>query len=51
MTSPSDRPILRYGVMCRGTELTFVYRGALYRPGQDNSRTYGGAVVINKVRP
>ncbi len=28
----------------------FVYDGALYRPAQDCSRTYGGAVAINRVR-
>lgn len=28
----------------------FVYGGALYRPAQDCSRTYGGAVAINRVR-
>ncbi len=27
----------------------FVYQGKLYRPAQDCSRTYGGAVVINEV--
>jgi hypothetical protein len=28
---------------------TFVHEGQLYRPAQDCSRTYGGAVAINKV--
>src|SRR5690606_15553483 len=27
----------------------FIFRGALYRPAQDCSRSYGGAVVINRV--
>jgi hypothetical protein len=27
----------------------FVHRGQLYRPAQDCSRTYGGAVTINRV--
>jgi hypothetical protein len=27
----------------------FIYEGALYRPAQDCSRTYGGRIVINKV--
>jgi len=27
----------------------FVHNGQLYRPAQDGSRTYGGAVVINRV--
>ena len=27
----------------------FVYRGQLYRPGQDCSETYGGAVRLNRI--
>jgi hypothetical protein len=27
----------------------FIHQGTLYRPGQDGSRTYGGAVVLNRV--
>jgi hypothetical protein len=27
----------------------FLYRGELYRPAQDNSETYGGRVVLNRV--
>jgi hypothetical protein len=33
----------------RSAGTPFVWEGHLYRPGQDNSVTYGGAVVINRV--
>lgn len=36
-----------YSSRCAGTP--FIHRGQLYRPAQDCSRTYGGALTINRV--
>lgn len=42
-------PVKRDHSSARSGGTPFVHAGALYRPAQDCSRTYGGALVINRV--
>ncbi len=46
----ADNPLKMDPRSTRPAGTPFVQQGVLYRPAQDCSRTYGGAVVINRVR-
>ena len=48
-TPHAANPVKRDLRSSRPAGMPFVYDGCLYRPAQDSTRTYGGAVVINKV--
>lgn len=48
-TPHAANPIKRDLGSARPAGTAFVHDGHLYRPGQDSSRTYGGAVVIHRV--
>ena len=45
----AGNPIKRDLHSARPAGMPFVHEGRLYRPAQDSTRTYGGAVVINHV--
>ena len=49
-TPHAANPVKRDLASSRPAGTPFVHDGRLYRPAQDSTRTYGGAVVINRVR-
>jgi hypothetical protein len=48
-TPHSNKPVKWDISSSRPAGTPFVYDGSLYRPAQDNSRTYGGGIVINRI--
>jgi hypothetical protein len=45
----STKPVKSDIGSSRSAGTPFVHNGSLYRPAQDNSRTYGGGIVINRI--
>jgi hypothetical protein len=46
----ADNPVKTDVRSARPAGAPFVHEGALYRPAQDCSKTYGGSIVINRVQ-